>query len=78
MSEEVRPYQHKLDKRGYKCKLQYKPEEPKDNSEKKRKHKQLWFNPPWNATCSTNVARRTFQVVDEHFKEGTLLGRLFT
>ena len=75
--EEVRPYQHELDKRGYKCKLQYKPEEPKDNSEKKRKRKQLWFNPPWMATCSTDVARRTFQLVDEHFKEGTLLGRLF-
>ena len=75
--KEVRPYQHELNKRGYKCKLEYKPTEPKDSSEKKRKRKILYFNPPWMATVSTDIARTTFRIVDEHFKEGTLLGRLF-
>ena len=74
---EIRPYQHELDKRGYKCKLQYTPTEPNNSSETKRKRKTLYFNPPWNAAVSTDFARKTFNLIDEHFKEGTLLGRLF-
>ena len=74
---EIRPYQHELDKRGYKCKLQYTPTEPNNSSETKRKRKILYFNPPWNAAVTTDIARKTFRLVDEHFKEGTLLGKLF-
>ena len=48
--KEVQPYQHELNKRGYECKLEYKPKEPKDSSKKKRKCKILYFNPPWMAT----------------------------
>ena len=25
----------------------------------------LYFNPPWNATVSTDIARKTFKIVDD-------------
>ena len=33
--EEIRPYQHELDKRGYKCKLQYNLQSPKTTAKRR-------------------------------------------
>ena len=75
--KEVRPYEHELNERGYKCKLNYNKINPKIKHKRKRKRKITFYNPPWNDAVSTDVARKTFKIVQNHFKEGTLLGKLF-
>ena len=41
------------------------------NSQQKRprsrRREVLWFNPPWNAAVSTNVAARFLKLIDKHF-----------
>ena len=32
-----------------------------------RRREVLWFNPPWNAAVSTNVAARFLRLIDKHF-----------
>ena len=73
---EARPYEHELNQRGYKCKLKYTKTNNNFKNKKKRKRKIIFYNPPWNDAVSTDVARRTFNIIRNHFREGTLLGRL--
>ena len=39
-------YQAELERRGYTCKLRYKPKEAAPKSRKNRKKTVTWFNPP--------------------------------
>ena len=44
---------------------------------RKRKKKEIWFNPPFNMNVKTNVGRKFLRLVDKHFPRGSVLHPLF-
>jgi len=42
-----------------------------------RKRNIIWFNPPYNKTVSTNIARTFLQLVDIHFPKSNKLHKIF-
>ena len=68
-------YQDALDRSGYSHKLTYKPKKAK--KEKRRQRKILWWNPPYNASVSTNVGQMFLAMLDKHFPKGSELHKLF-
>ena len=66
-AEAVPLYQAALKKSGYKHKLRYTPEVPK---QRQRKRNVTWFNPPFNAACTVNVGREFLKIVDRYFPPG--------
>ena len=75
-NQAVGPYNEALSKSGYKTKLVYRRAREPKKAKKNRNRNIVWWNPPWNASVSTNVTRVFFQLVDKHFK-GTQLQKLF-
>ena len=57
-------YDAALKKSGYKEKLVFKREVPK---QRQRKRKITWFNPPFNAACTVNIGREFLKLIDKHF-----------
>ena len=47
------------------------------NTQKRRRDNIIWFNPPFNLFCSTNVGREFRSLISKHFLRGTDLGMLF-
>ena len=43
----------------------------------KRRRKVLWYIPPFNLYCSTNVGKQFRQIIERHFSKNDMLGRLF-
>ena len=57
-------YQAALKKSGYKHKLCFKPEAPK---QRQRRRKITWFNPPFNAACTVHIGKEFLKLIDRHF-----------
>ena len=57
-------YQAALEKSGYKHRLRFTPETPK---QRQRKRKITWFNPPFNAACTINIGKEFLKLIDRHF-----------
>ena len=57
-------YQAALDKSGYKHKLSFEPIRPKN---RQRKKQVTWYNPPFNASVSTNIGKQFLKLIDKHF-----------
>ena len=75
--EAVGPYNEALKRAGYRQKLEYKPKNTENRNRKKNRQRQIvWWNPPYNASVTTDITRLFFAMVDRHFK-GTLLGKIF-
>ena len=74
-----------LDKSGYKTKLSYK--ESNNNgtesnsinktSNEQRKRKTIWFNPPYNKSVVTNVAKIFLKLLDNHFPKTSKFHKIF-
>ena len=69
-------YNDALERAGYKEKLMYKPRNREHNQGRVRRRNIIWWNPPYNASVSTNITRIFFAIVNRLFT-GTTLGQLF-
>ena len=71
-------YQEALEKSGYSCTLKYEPQANNPKQKKRgRKRHILWFNPPYNHTVRTNVAREFLSLIDKCFPPGHPLRKIF-
>ena len=69
-------YQLAFEKSGYREKLTYVKEKPKQtdqfnstskNRSRNRTRKTFWFNPPFNDEVTTNIGKEFFTLVNKHF-----------
>ena len=73
--EVVPPYKEELKAAGYKeNNLEYKE---KSGNKRNRKRKVMYFNPPFSPCVQTNITRMFNNLLEKHFKKGTLMGKLF-
>ena len=71
-------FQESLDRSGYNYKLKYEPQVNTPRPKKRgRKRHILWFNPPFNHTVRTNVAREFLSLIDTCFPPGHPLKKIF-
>ena len=74
-------YQKAIRDCGYDFTLEYRPEVEEDGEEKvkkrRRKREVIWYNPPYNATVSTNIGKEYLKIVDECFPQGSKLRKIF-
>ena len=64
-NEAIPVYQAALDSSGHNHKLQFKMPEPE--KKKQRKRKLTYYNPPFNASVTTNVGKEFLKLIDKHF-----------
>ena len=57
--------------------LIYIPPRPPGRNLNGRKRKIIWFNPPFNANVSTNVAKTFLRLIDKHFPRSHKLNKIF-
>ena len=63
-------YNQALANAGYKDKIQYF--DPNIQRKKQRKPRDiLWYNPPWNDQCTTNIGKKFLELIDKHFGPGS-------
>ena len=77
-------YQKARDKSGYKSKFLYNNNTNSkeinsinNTSNKQRKRKIIWFNPPYNKSVVTNVAKIFLKLLDKHFPKNNKLHKIF-
>ena len=72
-------YNDALKSAGYKHNLTYTPNHNNNpnNNKRNRKRNILWFNPPWNSSVATNIAREFLKLVDKHFPVSSNLHKYF-
>jgi hypothetical protein len=72
-------YEEALRVAGYKENLEYTKVQKNKQSSKQttRKRKIIWFNPPFNAAVSTNIARAFLNLVEKHFPKNSPLQKYF-
>jgi len=70
-------YEEALKQSGYKnISLTYQTTtSPK--KQKRRRRKIIWFNPPFNKSVSTNVAKKFLSLIDKHFPPSSKLNKIF-
>ena len=66
-NDSVTPYQHALDKSGYKHKLKYQANTNTANNKKQRKRNIIWFNPPYIKNVKTNIGKIFLNLMKKHF-----------
>ena len=67
-------YEKSLKESGYTTKLNY---HKKTNNKRNRKRNIIWFNPPFNKSVSTNIAKKFLQLIDKHFTRTSTLHKIF-
>ena len=72
MFEKAKPlFQQAIEKSGYNYQLKFEPKTDKPpNRKKNRKRNILWFNPPFNYTVTTNVAKEFLSLIYQCFPKG--------
>ena len=74
-NEVVGPYKDELKAAGYgECNLEFKD---KSNKKRGRSRKITYFNPPYSPCVQMNITRVFNSLLTKHFKNGTLMGKLF-
>ena len=69
-------YEKALKDSGYKSvNLIFK--KPAEKQNRTRSRKIIWFNPPFNKSVTTNVAKRFLNLVDRHFPKTNTLHKIF-
>ena len=77
---EARPaYTEALKKNGYNTNLQFDKAGTNKSNEKNKTRKRniTWFNPPFNITVATNVAKTFISLIDKHFPKDKKLSKIF-
>ena len=69
-------YEDALKKSGYTEPLIYIPSRPPGRNLNGRKIKIIWFNPPFNANVSTNVAKTFLPLIDKHSPRSNKLNKI--
>ena len=69
-------YEDALKKSGYTEPLIYIPPRPPGRNLNGRKRKIIWFNPPFNANVSINVAKTFLCLIDKHFLRSHKLNKI--
>ena len=59
-------YQTALNRSGYKDQLKFERSKPKN---RQRKRKITWYNPPFNASCTTNIGKEFLKLIAKHFPQ---------
>ena len=67
-------YQKALNDSGYDHKLEFQT--PTARKKKPRRRNILWFNPPYNASVTTNIGAAFLRLVDKHFPKDNPLHRI--
>ena len=69
-------YEKTLKDSGYKSvNLTFK--KPAEKQNRTRSRKLIWFNPPFNKSVTTNVAKRFLNLVDRYFPKTNTLHKIF-
>ena len=68
------PYVESLKKSGYNEDLKYTTN---NASKKKRKRNVIWFNPPFDLSVKTNVAKEFLSLIKKHFTSSHKLSKIF-
>ena len=76
-NEESAIYNEGLRIAGYKEKVRFFPDQNLQGQRRKRRRNLIHFLPPWNEAVATPICKNLFDLLEKHFKDGTLLGRLF-
>ena len=76
-NEESAIYNEGLRIAGYKEKVRFIPDQNLQGQRRKRRRNLIHFLPPWNEAVATPICKNLFDLLEKHFKDGTLLGRLF-
>ena len=71
-------YQNTLKNSGFKVNLQYRPETPKVNTNR-RQREVTYYNPPWSDNMKTNLGGKFLTLVDEQQEifKGTVFEKIF-
>ena len=69
-------YEEKLEESGHKIKLKYQQENIQNNTSN-RKRKIIWFNPPYNKSVESKIAKIFLKLVDKHFPNHHRLHKIF-
>jgi predicted GIY-YIG superfamily endonuclease len=70
-------YDKALKDAGYKHTLKYKQPTQPQATNKTRKKKALWFNPPFNSRVKTNVGKEFLKLIDLHFPKNSELHKFY-
>ena len=74
-------YEDALKSAGYKYQISFNENNVNhpqgENQRRKRSRKIIWFNPPYNASVSTNVASEFLKLLDKHFSKSSGLHKYF-
>ena len=66
-------YQKALNDSGHKHELTFSQEPQMKKDKKNNKGRKIyWYNPPFNASVSTNIGKKFLALVDKHFKKSPL------
>ena len=69
-NEAVPTYQKALSDSGYTHNFEFESSTQRP-SNKQRKRKIIWFNPPFSKNISTNIGKEFFKLIDHHFPIGS-------
>ena len=72
-------YEAALKNSGYKCQLEYRNNSTSTNkpNRRQRSRKIIWFHPPYSSHVTTNIGRKFFKLLENHFPVGNRLHKLF-
>ena len=78
-SESIPIYSDAVRKIGFHDSITFIPKTPnsKKNKKKTRKHKIIWFNPPYCLSVKTNVGQIFLKLIKKHFLKGNSLNKIF-
>ena len=62
-------YNAALKSSGYDKEIAYTKPSQATPARRNRKRQIIWFNPPYNKGCATNIGRRFLQLIQKHFEE---------
>ena len=71
-------YETALHQSNYNVKLDYTPEIPTTNSQKRnRRRNMIWFNPPFSKNVRSNIAWDFLRLINKHFPKTNQLHKIF-
>ena len=69
-------YEAALKHSGFSHNLEYVKPSKKPKRNIRKRHKIIWYNPPYNASATTNIGKKFLQLIDHHFPKGHKLNKI--